>query len=555
MKQKLLLASLIILTLLTGGVLLYSAMPRLAEKPDTITEPELAKQPMPSPTTSPEVSTTPSTERPPDVATPPPSINEPTPQAPKQTEIRESIEQEYTYYPLRTANDPGYTSNWAIQAIKAPAAWDITTGSASTVVAVIDSGFGLAHDDLVNSWYTSPGETGTTSLGGRCWTGTPANKQTNACDDDNNGYVDDWRGWNFVLADNNPAAGRQNSAGAAVSHGTQVAGLVGATGNNSIGITTVSWNTKVMPLQALSDNGPGFTSDVVAAVYYAVDNGANVINMSLGSNQYDAALAAATTYAYQKNVVVVAASGNCGTGTESGCAGYEAGFVGYPARNPHVISVGATTISDQRASFSSYGTALDVVAPGSGTINSPTWTAANQTSLYASELYGTSFASPTVSSLVALIKAIRPTSTAQDIIGLILATAQKPTAMSGQPFATQYGHGIIDAFKAVTVASSLNSLSAAPTLLQAGGAVSEHSYSPSETLGSGCKTQSTSSYCTIWMQQPDTKYDRYLPYTISNTNRDTGWSWNAGAVMGDSFWELRAVQGDFRSNPYSLGRK
>ena len=555
MKHKLLLVVLIITMTVSGGLVLYGALPKQAQAPDTITEPELAKQPMPVASADEPNPDTTSVAPDPEPVSAPPSIEEPVPNAPKQTEVRETVEQEYTYYPLRTANDPGYPSNWAIQTVNGPEAWDVTTGSASTVVAVIDSGFGLQHDDLANSWYENPGETGSTVLGDRCWTGLPTNKQSNNCDDDNNGYTDDWRGWNFVFGDNDPSAGRENPNGDGVSHGTEVAGLVGAGGNNNTGITTLSWNTKVMPLQALSDDGPGFTSDVAAAVYYAVDNGADVINMSLGGNQYDAALAAATNYAYANDVLVVAASGNCGTGTEPGCQGYGAGFIGYPARNPHVISVGATTITDQRASFSSYGAAIDVTAPGSGSINTPTWTPGDQTSLYTSALYGTSFSSPIVASLAALIKAIRPDSSVKDVTALILATTQKPSGMSGQIFNTQYGHGIIDAFKAVTVASSLNSVSAEPSLRQAGGPVSEHRYAPADSLGSGCVTLDPSSYCTVWMQQPSTGYDRYLPYTLTNSTGQAGWTWNAGTLLGDGYWELRATQGDYRSDVYDLSRK
>jgi len=405
--------------LVVAGVFLIPAMrPSVPSLPPPITQEELPKEIQePIAETEPEpvlmsrneeVTVTPETPSAP-VTSP----------APKQEEIAATIEQEVTYYPLLTANDPGYAGSWALQKMKAPAAWDISTGSSSTVVAVIDSGYALNHDDLRDAWYINPGEQGTTQSGDRCWTGTPANKQSNNCDDDNNGYQDDWRGWNFVFTDNNPLAGRENPNGAGVFHGTEVAGLVGSTGNNATGIATLSWNTRIMPLQALSDDGPGFTSDVAAAIYYAVDNGADVINMSLGSNNFDPAIQVATNYAYANNVVVIAAAGNCGTGTEPGCNGYGAGFISYPARNPHVIAVGATTSTDARASFSSYGNALDVVAPGSGSINTPTWTPGNQTSLYTSAVFGTSYAAPYVASLAALIKAIRPSTSVTDVHALL----------------------------------------------------------------------------------------------------------------------------------------
>lgn len=474
--------------------------------------------------------------------------------SPKQDEIRQSIEDEYTYYPLLTANDPGYGANWAIQKVNAPAAWDISTGNGQTVVAVIDTGFALNHEDLRNNWLTNTDESGDTQAGGRCWTGVPQNKASNGCDDDDNGYIDDWRGWNFSVGDNNPMAGRTNSAGAAVAHGTEVAGLVGASGNNATGVATINWNTKIMPLQVLSDNGPGYTSDVAAAIYYAVDNGADVVNLSLGGSEFDPALKDATDYAYANNVVVVAAAGNCGSGTEPGCQGAPAGSISYPALNDHVIAVGATTVNDQRASFSSYGSALDVVAPGSGTIVSPTWTATNDATLYSGALYGTSYAAPQVASLASLIKSIRPSSSANDVTALLLATATKIPVMNGTAYTNQLGHGVINASAALTVASSLNMTSATPTLLQAGGPVSEHRYASTDTLGSGCTT-SAASYCTVWLRNAQTGHERYLPYQAANAQGVTGWTWS-GAMLQSGDWEVRAAQGDTRSTmPYSLSNK
>lgn len=473
--------------------------------------------------------------------------------APKQTAIRQDVTTEHVYYPLLTANDPGYTNDWAIQAVNAPAAWDISTGNGQTIVADIDTGFALNHEDLKNSWYVNSGESGTTQPGDRCWTGVPQDKSTNNCDDDNNGYVDDWRGWNFYLGDNNPMAGRTDPTGAAVSHGTETAGLIGAAGNNGIGIATINWNTKIMPLQVLSDDGPGYTSDVVAAIYYAVDNGASVINMSLGGDTFDQSLKDATDYAYAHNVVVVAAAGNCGTGTESGCSSSNPGAMSYPALNDHVISAGATTSTNQRASFSSYGPALDVSAPGSGTLVSPTWTSTNDTNLYASSLYGTSFASPQVASLASLIKSIRPNSSVDDITGLLLGTATKVPAMNGSVYTNELGHGVINAGTALAVASALNTTSATPTLLQAGGPVSEHQFSLSDTVGSGC-TVAANSYCTIWLRDDQTGYERYLPYQKANQSGASGWTWSS-SMLTSGDWQIRARQGELQSSVYPLSSK
>lgn len=477
----------------------------------------------------------------------PPATN-----APKQEEIRKSITKEQTYYPLRSANDPGYADNWAVQKVNAPAAWDISTGNGQTIVAVIDTGFGLNHEDLKNSWHTNANEMGITTLGDRCWTGIAADKTANNCDDDNNGYVDDWRGWDFSLSDNNPMTGLTNPSGAAVAHGTEVAGLIGASGNNATGITTINWNTKIMPLQALSDDGPGYTSDVAAAVYYAVDNGADVINMSLGGNEHDPALEQATDYAFAHDVIVVAAAGNCGS-MQEGCEGLPPGFMGYPALNDHVIAVGATNAQDQRASFSSYGPGLDVMAPGSGTIVSPTWTASDGVSLYSGALYGTSYASPQVASLASLIKSVRSDSSADDVTALLLATTSKLPDMNGAIHTNTLGHGMVNAATALTIATSLNTTTATPTLLQAGGAITEHRFASTDSLGSGCVT-TADTYCTIWMRSSQSDYERYLPYKKANLAGQTGWTWR-GTTLQSGDWQIRAVQGDNYSTSYTLGSK
>jgi hypothetical protein len=473
--------------------------------------------------------------------------------APKQDELRAQVTNESLYYPLALPNDPGYGASWALQRVNAPAAWNVSTGNTSTVVAVIDTGFALAHEDLKDSWYLNAGETGTTTSSDRCWTGTSQDKRSNNCDDDNNGYTDDYRGWNFYLQDNNPATGRTNPNGAGVAHGTETAGLVGATGNNGKGITTINWATKIMPLQALSDDGPGYTSDVAAAIYYAVENGADTISMSLGGLAYDPWIKEAVDYAYANNIPVVAAAGNCGTGTEGGCESAPAGTMTYPALYDRVIAVGATDTNNQRASFSSYGPRLDIMAPGSGTIVSPTWTPANGTTLYSGALYGTSYAAPQVASLVSLVKAIRPNSSISDIRALVMATATKPASMSGAVFTTQQGHGVINAGQALAVAASLNTTTTTPQLLQAGGSVSEHTYRPGESLGSGCTSQS-GTYCTIRMRNAVNGSERYLPYQ-QLAGSSSGWTWPTTTLSGNGSWGLQAMQGDRLSGSYELFNK
>lgn len=523
--------------------------------------------------------------------------------APKQAEIAKTIDKEYPYQAFVTPNDPYYThptlTPWALTRTGAPTAWEQTTG-APVIVAVIDTGFALQHEDLMTQWYQNPGETGTTSAGGACWTGAALNKSTNNCDDDSNGYIDDWRGWNFYgryqptadpcsssglgtyVSNNNPQAGQSGddilyrefetcngyvagSAGdpyVAISHGTSTAGLAGAATNNGKGIATMNWNAKIMPLQALGDDGSGWTSSVTSAVRYAVDNGASVISLSLGGMSLDPALKNAIDYAYSHDVVVVAAAGNCGTGQENGCDSSKPGEMGYPALFAHVISVGATDATDTRASFSSYGPGLDVVAPGSGAIVSPLIARGatpsdaatfNYTNAYAGSLYGTSFAAPIVANIASLIRGHRPSATVDEVTGLIDGAAAKPSNMSGYPYTDQYGHGLINANTALTIASAFNQTSPSqPALGQTGDHRSEHSFSTSATMSSGC-TATAQTYCTVRISNP-LGYDRYLPYSKTSAAGTVGWQW-PGSILGSGEWSVRATQGATQSASYFLFSK
>ncbi|USN96485.1 MAG: S8 family serine peptidase [Candidatus Nomurabacteria bacterium] len=485
-------------------------------------------------------------------ASPPIKPNKLVRNAPKQAEVAKSVTTQYVYRIFGTTNDPLASSDWTLTTDNAPTAWDTATGSSSqTIVAVIDTGFALNHEDLTNQWYQNPGETGMTQVGDSCWTGTPQNKATNGCDDDNNGYVDDWRGWNFVHSDNNPQTGRDNSTGNGVAHGTEVAGLVGAAGNNGLGSTAIDQNAKIMPLAALDDDGMGYTSDIAAAILYAVDNGANVINMSLGTYSIDSAVGAAVDYATAHNVALVAAAGNCGDGADVDCPS-QLGAIGYPAAYPDVIAVGATTQAGARASFGSYGKELDISAPGYNLPVSTSWSQANPIARYVGGLYGTSFSSPQVASLIALIKSIRPSTSIADITAIIDGTASKPSGMNGLPYTEQFGHGIIDAAAALNVAEALNASSSAPTLLQSGGPKTEHILTANYTATSGCEATSGGA-CTVEFTNSD-GYTRYLPYTVLSSS-NTGWSWNT-SMLETTNWEVRARDGEnITDSPYVLIKK
>ena len=442
------------------------------------------------------------------------------------------------YYTLAAPNDPRYAAAWYLQTVNAPSAWNTTTGSSAVTVAVIDTGFALAHQELTTRWKLN------------------SNDLIDGADNDGNGYVDDYLGWDFANGDSSPQAGQVDPNGGGTSHGTEVSGLVGATGNNGVGTSAISWNTSILPLQVIDDSGSGYSDDVANAIYYAVDRGVDVINMSLGTSGDDPIVRAAVDYAFNHNVVVVAAAGNCGNaGSTGACAGQPTGYITFPASYNRVIAVGATTSTNTRASFSSYGERLDVVAPGSGSIVSPTWVNGNGTSSYAENLYGTSYASPIVASSVALIKSIRPSSSVDDVRALIMAGAAKLGSMSGSFYTQNYGHGMLDVGKMITIASNLNtSGEQVPELFQVGGVQSEHSYGTADTIGSGC-TDSALTWCTVWLRNDSTNYERYLPYTKTSSAGKAGWNFGSG-TLGSGSWEARARQGDVVSTtPYSFFRK
>jgi len=205
------------------------------------------------------------------------------------------------------------------------------------IIAVIDTGVDYTHRDLTNQMWRNPGEMGTDTNG--------HDKATNGVDDDLNGYVDDYLGIDIVNTDTDPMDDNM--------HGTHVSGTIAAEANNGYGIAGICPSAKIMAIKIFTDEGRGNTSDGVPAIRYAADHGAKVINNSWGGGGYSQALQDAITYANEKGVSVMCASGNNGR--------YMAK---YPASYRGAISVGATDSSDGRASFSNYGPWVDVMAPG-----------------------------------------------------------------------------------------------------------------------------------------------------------------------------------------------
>lgn len=354
-----------------------------------------------------------------------------------------------SYEALLTPTDPIYSSQWHLPITQAPAAWNEQTGTPQIVTAVIDTGFALTHEDLASRWSTNANETGVSTSEGptpNCSSQSlPITKSCNNIDDDNDGYVDNYLGWNFVSNNKNTQTGRVSPTASGVSHGTMVAGIIGASANNTKGGAGGNWNTKILPVQVLDDTGSGTTLSVSLGIRYAVDHGAKVINMSLGSDGSDTILEEQVQYALAHGVTVVAAAGN------DGCD-----CILYPARYAGVISVGATNSSNISASFSSYGTSLSLVAPGTN-ICSTAWSSSNTTGLYACG-NGTSFASPIVAAAAGLLISQDSTLTPTQIKSALTSSATKLAAMNGSTKTDQYGYGLLN------MNAALSSISApAPT--------------------------------------------------------------------------------------------
>ena len=324
--------------------------------------------------------------------------------SPKELDLDDYVTIDGKRYPQRIyttfspPNDP-QSSQWWVQNIDLDDAWNVPEGDHESLIAVIDTGFALKHEEFAGRFAVNEGESGPVaieassdlnctdqglSLNKSCnniddnadgisdnETGpisdehvstlncsdqlVALDKSCNMIDDDGNGLVDDYKGWDFINGDRNPQAGEVDANGDGVHHASFVTGVAAANRDNGKGVAGVSASSKILPIQGLSDEGYGYTTSIGMAVRYAADRGADVINMSLGSDESDNYLQDSILYAIKKGSIVVAASGN------DGCD-----CISYPANYEEVVAVGASNGSNGRYSFSNYGNNLDVMAPGAG---------------------------------------------------------------------------------------------------------------------------------------------------------------------------------------------
>jgi hypothetical protein len=301
-----------------------------------------------------------------------------------------AVQLNYIRQALGAPNDPLYASDQAgyLDVVRASQGWDVGTGSSAVTIAVVDTGVDLDTPDLA-------------------------------------GRID--AGWDFVNNDGTP----DDDNG----HGTMVAGIAAAAGNNGIGVAGLAWNVHVLPVKVLGANGAGTDADVASGITFAADHGAKVINLSLGGPAPSPVLQDALAYAAAHDVDVVAAAGNSGWNVPS-----------YPAAYEDAVAVSALWTGQngpELANFSSWGDDVDIAAPGVGI-----WSTTRISG--AAESYGsgdgTSFASPIVAGVIALVRSQNPTWSAEQARQRVLTTAHD---IGPRGIDQSYGHGIVDAYAAL----------------------------------------------------------------------------------------------------------
>lgn len=313
---------------------------------------------------------------------------------------------------LWVPDDPLYTdgTQWAPRRIQAEDAWDVARGDGVTI-AVVDTGVDLAHEDLADRLWFNPGE-----IAG------------NGVDDDDNGFKDDVYGWDFI---NNDAVPADDNG-----HGTHCAGIAAAATDNAVGIAGIAPGARIMAVKVLGSTGGGSSATLAEGIAYAAANGADVISVSVGGATASSAVREAVRRATEAGAVVVAAAGN------------DAGAILYPAAFSETLCVGATDEADLRASYSNYGAAMDLVAPG-GTKLVPV-TSTVPTSVAPGVAYGpkagTSMATPHVSGVIALLVAERPHLSLEGVRFLLGQTALDLGDVGWDAY---HGHGLVQARDAI----------------------------------------------------------------------------------------------------------
>ncbi|MCC6369623.1 MAG: S8 family serine peptidase [Bacteroidia bacterium] len=328
-----------------------------------------------------------------------------------------------------TPNDPLYSSAVHLTQIGAANAWNVfnstANGNSTITVAIVDNAVMWTHADLVANTYTNTGEI-----------------PNNNVDDDGNGYKDDVNGYDVTDNDNNTLP-----TNLSMNHGTHCAGIAGARTDNNLGIASIGWNVRIIPVKCETDNGATTTvANGYEGIVYAVKAKAKIISCSWGGSTSSATEQSVINYAWNRGRIVMASAGNNGNNVPN-----------YPGAYNNVYCVGWVDPSDVKASLSNYGTYVDVSAPGSN-INSTV--PYSSTPAY-QQLSGTSMATPMVAGLAALMLSKSPNMTRADVLNCISSTATNIYTLSGNSAyvsGNQLGAGRINAFAAMNCAATYSAL-------------------------------------------------------------------------------------------------
>lgn len=320
-------------------------------------------------------------------------------------------------------NDPMLNSQYYLNTVNSLKAIDALNTKDTVVVAVVDTGIDYLHEDLQDNIFRNLGEIGIDVNGN--------DKTSNRIDDDNNGFIDDFRGWDFIgsgspiAEDNDPMPGNP--------HGTHVGGTIGASINNSIGIAGVGKNVKLMPVKIGEDSPLSRTTERgYEAILYAAKMGAKIINCSWGGGGYSQAEQEVINVAYGLGALVIAAAGNESSGQAS-----------YPCSYNRVLSVAATDSYNREADFTNYGETVDISAPGVNIL------ATIPDNGYAS-MSGTSMATPVTAGVAALTLLAHPELNPFQLSEVLISTANSILYETNPTRIGLLGSGIVDAYKAVT---------------------------------------------------------------------------------------------------------
>jgi subtilisin family serine protease len=325
-----------------------------------------------------------------------------------------------------------------VESLQLPQAWDITQGSSDVIVAVIDAGVDISNSDLTDNIWLNPKE------------------QSDGVDNDGNGLIDDVRGWNFVKnnGDVRPIAAAGETSRIGLNHGSVIAGIIGAVGNNGVGGAGVNWRVKILPLKILDERGEGDTDLAVKAIDYAIQKKASIINLSFVGPTPSLDFIQAVRRAYRAGILVIAAAGNAPEG-QSGTnlndqPQYPVCFDDPLKEENWVIGVAALSEDGQLAPFSNYGSkCIDISAPGARIPSTVLFDpASGNNEIYGGGWSGTSIAAPFVSGVAALVKSIQPKWGPDEIRKALLDTVDPVPGNTTRAA----GLGSVNAYKAVRYA-------------------------------------------------------------------------------------------------------